>query len=85
MADLDRLTPSYKSKDLTKNSRGSVRLITSVQYHARSVVKKYRRNVRYSQLKRLKEMIPTLAQQEMVDEVGTEIVDLPIILSFSEV
>merc|ERR1712106_299862 len=34
-----------------------------------SVVRKYRRHVRYSQLRRLKEMIPTLTQQGTVDEV----------------
>merc|ERR1712106_408770 len=34
-----------------------------------SVVRKYRRHVRYSQLRRLKEMIPTLTQQGTVGEV----------------
>ena len=60
MSELDRLRPSYV--------RGGV---TTVQHHARGVVRKYRRNVRYSQLRRLKEMIPNLAQQQKVDEVGT--------------
>ena len=34
------------------------------------MVKKYRRKGRYLQLRRLKEMIPSLAQEQTVDEVG---------------
>ena len=71
MADLDRLTPSYKSREMVRGRKGSVSPVTCVQHQARSVVRKYRRNVRYSQLRRLKEMIPSLAQQRKVDEVGT--------------
>ena len=50
----DRLTPSYKR----------------VQEQARSGVKKYRRKGRYLQLTRLKQMIPNLALEQTVDEVG---------------
>ena len=71
MADLDRLTPSYKSGEMVRGRKGSVSTVTCVQHQARGVVKKYRRSVRYSQLRRLKEMIPSLAQQGAVDEVGT--------------
>ena len=58
MSELDRLRPSYARKR-----------VTVVQHHARSVIRKYRRNMRYSQLWRLKEMIPSMAQQMKVDEV----------------
>ena len=71
MADLDRLTPSYKSREMVRGRKGAVSPVTCVQHQARGVVRKYRRNVRYSQLRRLKEMIPSLAQQGTVDEVGT--------------
>ena len=71
MADLDRLTPSYKSREMVRGRSGPVSHVTCVQHQARGVVRKYRRNVRYSQLRRLKEMIPILAQQGTVDEVGT--------------
>eukprot|EP00090_Calanus_glacialis_P020987 TRINITY_DN3239_c0_g1_i2.p1 TRINITY_DN3239_c0_g1~~TRINITY_DN3239_c0_g1_i2.p1 ORF type:complete len:176 (+),score=51.34 TRINITY_DN3239_c0_g1_i2:44-529(+) len=69
MADLDRLTPSYKSREMVRGRKGAVSPVTCVQHQARGVVRKYRRNVRYSQLRRLKEMIPILAQQGTVDEV----------------
>eukprot|EP00092_Neocalanus_flemingeri_P015626 GFUD01016914.1.p1 GENE.GFUD01016914.1~~GFUD01016914.1.p1 ORF type:complete len:158 (+),score=61.28 GFUD01016914.1:546-1019(+) len=62
MAELDRLRPSHAR-------RGAVSLVTTVQCQARSVVRKYRRQGRYSQLWRLKEMIPSLAQQQRMDEV----------------
>ena len=71
MADLDRLTPSYKSREMVSGRKGVVSPVTCVQQQARSVIRKYRRNVRYSQLRRLKEMIPILAQQGTVDEVRT--------------
>merc|ERR1719154_125482 len=67
--ELDRLTPSYKSKERGRGRKVSVSPVTCVQQQARGVVRKYRRNVRYSQLRRLKEMIPSLAQQGTVDEV----------------
>merc|ERR1719318_581582 len=55
--------------EMVRGRKGSVSPVTCVQHQARGVVRKYRRSVRYSQLRRLKEMIPSLAQQGIVDEL----------------
>merc|ERR1719318_1737984 len=55
--------------EMVRGRKGSVSPVTCVQHQARGVVRKYRRSVRYSQLRRLKDMIPSLAQQGAVDEV----------------
>merc|ERR1719318_675635 len=55
--------------EMVRGRKGSVSPVTCVQHQARGVVRKYRRSVRYSQLRRLKDMKPSLAQQGAVDEV----------------
>merc|ERR1719318_156976 len=55
--------------EMVRGRKGSVSPVTCVQHQARGVVRKYRRSVRYSQFRRLKEMIPSLAQHGAVDEV----------------
>ena len=64
VAALDRLRPRITHR--VGSGQGQC---SRVQTRAKKVLRKYRKQERYTHLRRLREMIPTLAQKEDPDEV----------------